>query len=76
MVICIALPPLIPVIIVTALLYYAQVKLVDKAQRPIKQVANQAVSPIISNLNELLAGRELVRCGRATMGCTKSLVDG
>eukprot|EP01052_Picozoa_sp_SAG31_P006856 SAG31_NODE_320_length_17748_cov_4.201881_15_plen_616_part_00 len=60
-VICFALPLLIPVIVLTGLLYWKQVQIVDKAQRPIKMVANRAVAPIISNLNELLAGRELVR---------------
>jgi ABC-type multidrug transport system fused ATPase/permease subunit len=64
-VICIALPPMLPFVVLSLPLYYYQVKAVDGAQRPMKKRANDAVSPIISNLNEALAGRELIRF----MGC-------
>ena len=64
-VICLTLPPTIPFCLLSAVLYWQQVKLVDKAQRPMKKAANDAVAPIITNLNETLAGRQLIR----TMGC-------
>jgi ABC-type multidrug transport system fused ATPase/permease subunit len=60
-VICLTLPPTIPFCLLSGWFYWQQVKMVDAAQRPLKRAANDAVAPIITNLNETLAGRELIR---------------
>ena len=64
-VIMIAMPPIIPVVAVTGIMYMFQCMLVDRGQRDLKRATNAALSPVMSNLSETLMGRVTVRA----MGC-------
>lgn len=60
-VIMVAVPPMVPVIAVSSVLYFFQVKAVDRGLRDVKRATNSALSPVMSNLTETLNGRVVIR---------------
>jgi ABC-type multidrug transport system fused ATPase/permease subunit len=70
-VIMIAIPPIIPVVATSGVLYVLQCILVDRGQRDFKRATNSALAPVMSNLSETLAGRVTVKA----MGCEPFFVS-
>eukprot|EP01046_Picozoa_sp_COSAG06_P051082 COSAG06_NODE_8253_length_2223_cov_1.679379_2_plen_483_part_01 len=60
-VIIVAVPPMLPVIMLSAVLYVFQVKATDRGLRDIKRASNNALSPVMSNVSETLNGRVVIR---------------
>jgi len=59
--ISIVVPMLIPLVLLFAAVYCFQVMAVDKTNREVKRFANVAISPVISNVKELLQGQQVIR---------------
>lgn len=61
-VICFIVPELVPVLIIGLSVFMWQVVVVDRTNREIKRYANQALSPIVTNISEAVDARDLIRC--------------
>jgi hypothetical protein len=46
-IICVSLPPIIPIVLLSAVLFNFQAKLVDRGQRDIKRASNAALAPVV-----------------------------
>ena len=66
-VICIMQPPVSILVLICIIAYGFVLEMVDRSNRQIKRMANNAMSPLLSNVNEALNGRVLARASSCAM---------
>ena len=54
-IICVSLPPIIPIVLLSAVLFNFQAKLVDRGQRDVKRASNAALAPVMPTWQRRLA---------------------
>ena len=59
--ICVIVPPVIPVVVVSCVAYWLVVVVVDKSNREVKRLGNNAMSPVLSTVGEISEGRLILR---------------
>lgn len=59
--ICIIVPLIIPAVVLAMAAFYLQYVAADRSQREIKRLANNAMSPVLTNVAEVIHARTLIR---------------
>eukprot|EP01061_Rhynchopus_euleeides_P041398 TRINITY_DN719_c2_g1_i1.p1 TRINITY_DN719_c2_g1~~TRINITY_DN719_c2_g1_i1.p1 ORF type:complete len:1683 (+),score=473.23 TRINITY_DN719_c2_g1_i1:573-5051(+) len=59
--ICVIVPTVIPVVVVSCIAYWLVVVTVDKSNREVKRLGNNAMSPVLSTVGEISDGRLILR---------------
>lgn len=59
--VCVIVPKIIPVMFIGCVCFYYQYVALDNSNREVKRMANNALSPVLTNMSEVLRSRSLIR---------------